>query len=162
MPTNHPRHRNSRWKWMTSSHSVSTNAHVRSCEQILDQLNVSQLPSSPISTSARGSGLDRVSCRRCHRPHLQRENKHRITENTIFREINVILEGVEHLFSVFVFDMLILSCVAHILLSLVSLYLDRVSAYTHRTMNMKAVFYIYIFESLLICLMFFNILHPFM
>ncbi len=49
----------------------------------------------------------------------------------------MILEGVEHLFSFFVFDMLILSCVAHILLSLVSLYLDRVSAYTHRTMNMK-------------------------
>lgn len=64
-------------------------------------------------------------------------DKHRITENTIFREITVILEGDEHLFSVFVFDMLILSFVAHIPLSLVSLYLDRVSAYTHRTMNMK-------------------------
>lgn len=42
----------------------------------------------------------------------------------------MILVGDEHLFSVFVFDMLILSCVPHIPLSLVSLYFDRISAYT--------------------------------
>lgn len=106
---------------------------------------MSQLPSTPISTSARGTGLDRVSCRRCHclfkciyGEGIEKDvrfDKHRITENSIFREFTVMLAGDEHLFSVF--DMLNLSCVAHICLSLVILYLDRVSAYTHRTMNMK-------------------------
>lgn len=55
-------------------------------------------------------------------------DKHSIKENTRFRETSVILAGDELLFSVFLFDMLILSRVPHTLLSLASLYLDRVSA----------------------------------
>lgn len=124
---------------MSPQVNVSMNAHVRSSKQILDPLNVSQLPSASITTADRETGLDGVSCWRCHRlfkcfyrERIEKDcrNTNTVIENTLFREISVILAGDEHLFSVFVFDMLILSCVPHIPLSLVSLYFDRISAYT--------------------------------